>query len=175
MPEVKPLLASPEPTVEKNKRAVPNNVLGKDDFLTLMLVQMRHQDPLEPMDNTESIAQLAQFSSLEQMTNVSENVTNLLLAYQSNTKVGSLSMIGKEVSGLKDVENEEGEVVQEPVSGRVTGVDLKSETPVMVVSTEQGPVRIPMNQITDVQEPVFKGAETLVPGTDPNPSKGNQD
>ena len=50
--------------------------LGKDEFLTLLVTQMQNQDPLNPMDNTEMIAQLAQFSSLEQMQNLNESFTN---------------------------------------------------------------------------------------------------
>jgi flagellar basal-body rod modification protein FlgD len=45
-------------------------VLGKDDFLKLMITQLQHQNPLEPMDNTEYISQMASFSALEQMNNL---------------------------------------------------------------------------------------------------------
>jgi len=47
--------------------------MGKDDFLNLLITQLQNQDPLNPTDSTEFTAQLAQFSSLEQLGNVNEN------------------------------------------------------------------------------------------------------
>ncbi len=58
--------------------------LGKDDFLKLLLAQLRNQDPLNPADNTEFVAQLAQFSSLEQMTQMNTSLESML---DSNTSV----------------------------------------------------------------------------------------
>ncbi len=51
-----------------------NDALGKDAFLKLLVTQMRYQDPLDPQDNSEYLSQLAQFSALEQMTNVSKGL-----------------------------------------------------------------------------------------------------
>jgi len=60
---------------ERGRQA--SHELGKDDFLKLLITQMSNQDPLSPMENTEFIAQMAQFSSLEQMTNMSQNFDRL--------------------------------------------------------------------------------------------------
>jgi flagellar hook assembly protein FlgD len=57
-----------------NKAKLENQSLGQDAFLNLMMTQLAHQDPLSPMDNQEMIAQMAQFSSVEQMGLINENM-----------------------------------------------------------------------------------------------------
>ena len=69
--------------------------LGKDDFLKLLLTQLSNQDPTSPMENTEFIAQMAQFSSLEQMTNMSTEFAKLANMPNSNEAV---SLLGKNVT-----------------------------------------------------------------------------
>lgn len=58
-----------------NKQKLENQSLGQDAFLELMMTQLAHQDPLSPMDNQEMIAQMAQFSSVEQMGLMNEGMT----------------------------------------------------------------------------------------------------
>ncbi|TKJ42231.1 hypothetical protein CEE37_00715 [candidate division LCP-89 bacterium B3_LCP] len=78
-----------------------NSVLGQMDFLELLMVQLQYQDPLSPMDSQEFSAQLAQFSQLEQITQMNANLeaslqTNLILAQSvNNTMVAG--MIGQNV------------------------------------------------------------------------------
>ena len=68
--------------------------LGKDDFLKLLITQLQNQDPTSPMENTEFIAQMAQFSSLEQMTNMSTEFTKLANMLNSREAV---SLLGRSV------------------------------------------------------------------------------
>ena len=83
---------------------VTNDSLGKDDFLKLLVAQMQNQDPLSPMDNKDSIAQLATFSSLEQMNNIATSMDSLNKSMANFSQQSALTqgaaMIGKWVSGV---------------------------------------------------------------------------
>ncbi len=74
--------------------------LGKNDFLQLLVAQMENQDPMEPMSNEESIAQLAQFSTLEQMNNIADGISKSndldFLQMQSLNNVMASGLIGKD-------------------------------------------------------------------------------
>ena len=98
----------------------------KNTFLTLMLKQMENQDPTEPVDNTEWLSQLAQYSSLEQMTQMNsglENCAKYISAMYEDMMLNSeinqtLSMIGKEVT-IK-VPSEADPTQFDVIEGRVT-------------------------------------------------------
>ena len=60
--------------VSPQAREAPSGTLGKDDFLKLLVGQLRHQDPLNPREDAEFMGQMAQFSALEQLSNVSKTL-----------------------------------------------------------------------------------------------------
>lgn len=74
------------------------DALGKDAFLKLLVTQLQHQDPLNPLDDKEFIAQLAQFSSLEQMNNISEGINSLVTKTGQQDMLSAVNYIGKEVT-----------------------------------------------------------------------------
>jgi flagellar basal-body rod modification protein FlgD len=73
-----------------NKAKLEKNNLGKDDFLKLMIAQMKNQDPMNPSDDKENIAQMAQFSSLEQITNLTTTMQDLASRLTMTQNVGLL-------------------------------------------------------------------------------------
>jgi flagellar basal-body rod modification protein FlgD len=88
------------------------NILGKDDFLTLLVAQLQHQDPLNPQDSTEFTAQLAQFSSLEQLGNVNDNLEYLKLATAAANNTEAVSLIGKQIIAAGNaIQREDGAAV----------------------------------------------------------------
>ncbi len=71
--------------------------MGKEAFLKLLITQLQNQDPLNPTDSTEFTAQLAQFSSLEQLSNVNANLTRLEQYQASINNAQAVAFIGKEI------------------------------------------------------------------------------
>lgn len=71
--------------------------LGKDDFLRLLVTQLQNQDPLNPTDSTEFVSQLAQFSSLEQLSSVNDNLKVIQLFEQSINNSQAVNFVGKTI------------------------------------------------------------------------------
>jgi flagellar basal-body rod modification protein FlgD len=82
--------------------ALSSDVLGKEAFLELLIAQLKNQDPLEPLDDQEFISQMTQFSSLEQLQNMndtlSQNVQWDMLMSQTINNTMAASLIGREVT-----------------------------------------------------------------------------
>lgn len=95
-------------------KATTKSELGKNDFMLLLLEQLKNQDPTKPMEDTEFIAQLAQFNSLEQMQSLNNTMFDLLVLQQVNE---ANTLIGKTITAQPASETE-------PVTGKVTGFGI---------------------------------------------------
>jgi flagellar basal-body rod modification protein FlgD len=199
------------------------NVMGKDDFMRLLMTQLRNQDPLNPMDHKEMATNLAQFGSLEQLQNIGTGIQGMKNSFNDGRKMDVLNYIGKKVQATgNEVNLMEGQAVRlqymtkdgvQPVkadiidpngkpiremmlngktdgssiewdgkdsngqavpagkytfrvigvdnkgqgvdlstemSGKVTGVDMQGETPLLIVQTEKGKVRLEMSRIRSI-------------------------
>lgn len=112
-------------TTTSTSTAKGKSELGKDDFLKLMITQLKNQDPTEPLDSSAYASQLAQFSSLEQLTNINTSLNtsldaNYLLTLSINNTM-SASWIGKDAKLSGNVLNNNG---QEKIS---LGYNLPAE------------------------------------------------
>jgi len=120
--------------------APPKTTLTTSDFLQLLTTEMNNQDPLQPMDTTASMAQLAQFSSLDQMNTLSQNFS-LMRADQS--KYTAASYIGMQVT-VTDSTSSTGST-----TGTVSAVDTTADTPQLEINGNY----YPLTSVTKVELP----------------------
>ena len=117
------------------ERSGLTNALDPDEFLKLLLTELRHQNPLEPMKNDELLSQLTQIQNLEAMTSLSEGFKGMMRQQQV---LGAGALIGRWVSGLT---SEDGRV-----SGLVEGVRVVGKD----VNLEVGDQLLPLGNIEQV-------------------------
>jgi len=72
--------------------ATGSNALGKNEFLKILTAQLAHQDPTSPMDSNAFVAQLAQFSALEEQQNTNDTLTQMLALQSANNQTGAVSV-----------------------------------------------------------------------------------
>jgi len=104
----------------------PKQVLGSEDFMKLLAVQFQSQDPMKPMEDTAFIAQVAQFSALENSNALTKQMA-LLRSDQQNLAAGN--MLGRTVTVADDKGN--------PVIGEVSAVISTDDGPALVVDGQQ--------------------------------------
>ncbi|WP_170007410.1 flagellar hook assembly protein FlgD [Bacillus fonticola] len=116
-------------STQKAERNTGSSVLGKDDFLKILMTQLENQDPMNPMDDKEFIAQMASFSTLEQMTNMSSNFEKFLASQQDTQWLSLQQLVGQSISFEKIVENEDGQTTPLTGDGLIQSVNWKSGEP----------------------------------------------
>jgi|694.fasta_scaffold21480_6 flagellar basal-body rod modification protein FlgD len=117
--------------------------VDKDAFMKLLVSQLQNQDPMAPTDNQQFIAQLAQFSSLEQMQQLNENILGLAVLQQSNALMSQLTqssaLIGQQVKYIDPTTEEE-------LTGTVSQVKIKDGMATLLIDGED----IPLGNVTTI-------------------------
>lgn len=156
------------------KPDITNADLGKDEFLKLLITQLRHQDPLNPMEGTEFASQLAEFNSVEQLINLNDQVTGLTEA-QDQMSSGlhnslAATLTGKQVKAMSEeigVSSEPAEIqyrLQQLASEveieirDVTGTVIRTET---LENIGQGDHQWSWDGKTDAGQPVPEGSYSM--------------
>ena len=121
--------------------ALQSSSMGMEDFLKILLTQLTYQDPLKPMDNQEFMAQMAQFSALEQSQQLNDRMQQLI---ENQAALQSIGLLGRSV-----------DVVVEGArsTGTVTAMALRGDAPLLAVSLASGAVveDIPLSQLLAVR------------------------
>lgn len=138
-----------------------DKALGKDDFLKLLTTELRNQDPLSPMDNKDFIAQMAQFSTLEQTNNMAKSMEGLSSGisalFQHSLLSQGAALIGKQVAGMDSA----GDTL---IEGIVEAVKWLDGNPQLQLRMTDGSIKgMEMNEIISVSE----AQKATVPATSP--------
>jgi flagellar basal-body rod modification protein FlgD len=140
---------------QKSKTNGSGTAVNVDTFLQLLATEMSHQDVMSPMDNTQFISQMAQFTSLQEMQNLSQTAAT---QYNANlTQYGS-SLVGKKVNVA--AYDSQGNYVED--SGIVTNCDYSSGTPAIIVNGKAYSLSSVMEVINDSNSSSFQYGASLV-------------
>ena len=134
-------------TGKESAKSADDAVMGKEDFLSLLVAQLQNQDPLNPDDPTEFTAQLAQFSSLEQLFTLNDSMENLVASNANSDRLSTLSTIGKEVAynGKSFEFNENPVEIGYQLDGQASEVTLSLQMDGATVTTLTGKELSPGN------------------------------
>lgn len=111
------------------------NQMGQDAFLKLLVAQLRNQDPLKPMEDKEFIAQMAQFSSLEQMQNINKNLQAFTEGFMdSQAGYQAVSLIGRTITAINP------EDPRNTIEGKVQSVRFENGLAILMLGDKKVPV-----------------------------------
>jgi flagellar basal-body rod modification protein FlgD len=97
MSYVSSILGTDSSSSSSSTNSSSTSSLGLDAFLQLLVTQLQYQDPLSPMDDKEFVAELAQFSSLEQLTEINTGIDNLTSVAKEQEMIGAVNFMGKTI------------------------------------------------------------------------------
>ncbi|HSA06854.1 MAG TPA: flagellar hook capping FlgD N-terminal domain-containing protein [Candidatus Gastranaerophilales bacterium] len=130
-------LANSTEAIQYANRKTGSSELGQDAFLQLMMKQMQYQDPLNPMDNSQMLAQQAQFTTINELQKLNSTIN------ASNQIMQASSLIGKTVT-LPNPDNP-----SETIEGKVTEAKINKNGAAIVLNGDKD---YPMSSITGIKE-----------------------
>ncbi len=116
------------------QKRVPSTQLGKDEFIKILMTQLQNQDPLNPMEDRDFIAQMASFSSLEQMMNMAGSIDMLVQNQLVSPVIQYSHLIGKKVT--YEQENS-GTGIKEVVTSEVVAVSEKEGWAILELANDE--------------------------------------
>ncbi|GAA5415108.1 hypothetical protein Pryu01_00132 [Paraliobacillus ryukyuensis] len=137
--------------LSNQSRGSTGSTLGKEEFLKILMAQLKNQDPMNPMEDKEFVSQMATFSSLEQMMSMNKSITNLVQNQTVSPVIQYSHLIGKDVSYYK-IDEETGEV-QEPketIKDSVVAISEKEGYAVLELANNQ---KIYTDEILKIEQP----------------------
>ncbi len=121
------------------KKAGEKQQMGKDSFIKLLITELKHQDPTQPKGDKEFIAQMAQFSSLEQMTNMNKEIKSMTRNSQASE---AYSLLGKRIDAYDTATSKR-------TSGTVNSVKFSDDQAILMVGKEE----VPLSNVHAVHAP----------------------
>ncbi len=121
-----------------------NKIMGKDDFLKLLVNQLKYQDPINPMDNTEFASQLAEFSQLESLQQLNSSAENQIVLDQSLNNSFMINLIGKDVEAYGNNFKFEGgdtEIKYSIASKADVKIKIYNEDGTLIKTIDQGKLK----------------------------------
>ncbi|WP_313798675.1 flagellar hook assembly protein FlgD [Cytobacillus sp.] len=120
---------------QQKQRKTGSDILGKDDFLKILMVQLQNQDPTNPMQDKDFIAQMATFSTLEQITNMGKTMENFVKVQEQSQIIAYNQFVGKDITWHKITPSKEQgkDPVIEEGTGRVASVQFKDNSVVFIL------------------------------------------
>ncbi len=120
---------------QNSQRKTGSDILGKDDFLKILMVQLQNQDPTNPMQDKDFIAQMATFSTLEQITNMGKTMEKFVAVQEQSQLIAYNQFVGKDITWHKvtSATDAGGVPVIEEGAGRVASVQFKDNNVLFIL------------------------------------------
>lgn len=132
-----------------------SSIMGKDDFLKLLVAQLQNQDPTSPMDSSQFVSQMADFTSLEQTQNMANAINQLVQTQSDNSLASESDMIGKTITWTQTATDDSGQSTTSDETGVISSVKVKDGTVSYVTADGQ---TVDPADVTEVNDGTNQGA-----------------